>query len=472
MTLDEIKTEEEMIAAFAEGDDVLKRDIARAVERVWASRSTNTPDWENLSDDELKAKVVDAVGKGEKLLKIIEDFRTASQVQDALRIVPPARVAAAIQDEIDRGASAYGAGGGGGQMLSFVTGKYIGTNLGPSHYEVYVSFAAPLSWVPVNEMLEILRSLESDGEWESLGDDTYSSGWIPNHSEPWMLTVNADAAEEWADDLRREYFSDLVDAHPETAIREFLRIVKAEHPELSKGIKKAKFPQEVLADYAVTYFDDPDDGIHIITEAVGSFGYEGTRGEVLLEIDRAALQAMGITEGRWWDGAPWRLLNLPPEELAYEGTLQRHCVGRHSMGYRDAVRRGDTQIWSLRSQWNKPILTFEINLHEWQSRDPLTRAGAIEQLKGKLNRLAGEDADEAMVLHWIFAKLGVDPAGVQDFSPSRNRNPARQARTFDAAWHPYPRRSRATRSRGQRVGARSNPSSDRRHQDLKRKLMR
>jgi hypothetical protein len=154
------------------------------------------------------------------------------------------------------------------------------------------------------------------------------------------------------------------------------------------------------------------------------------------------LQALGITSGRWWDGAPWRLVNLPIEELAYEGTLMRHCVGRFDMGYRDAVERGLTQIWSLRSQFNRPVLTFEIDVHDMRSAQPVIRAGAIQQLKGKLNRQAGQDADEARVLFWIFAKLGVDPAGVEDFVgesffAGEGFEPPQQNPGFNAPWRPY-----------------------------------
>ena len=126
--------------------------------------------------------------------------------------------------------------------------------------------------------------------------------------------------------------------------------MKRDHPDIHKKLKKAKPPKDVMLSYATAYMADPEDeGIEVLREAVGMFGYEGTRGNTMLELGKDTLRELGITQGRWWDGAPWKLVNLPPEELAYEGTLQRHCVGRYDMGYRQAVERGDIQIWSLRS---------------------------------------------------------------------------------------------------------------------------
>jgi hypothetical protein len=464
MNLYEVDSEEKMLQALQKRDPDLEQDLTRAIsaklDRAW---SHGLSDVEMMGAEELVMKVSD-----EHLEEITAGNR---EVQEFLEPLDKDAWKKSLRDEVELAAEALEAwtqgksrtpARFGSKILAFETGRGGGITLGPTYTSVRVSLdEEPLSWVPAEKVREILKKQgPTDAEWEDLGDGDYDSGWIDS-GDYWRLKVDSDQLYEWASDLRREFFSEMVDADPEVAIKTFLDLLKKSYPELAKKVKKAKFPKDVLADYAVTYFEDPESGVEIITEAVGSFGYEGTRGEVILEIDQAALSALGITDGRWASGAPWRLVNLPVEELAYEGTLQRHCVGRHNMGYRSAVARGVTQIWSLRSRFNLPILTFEINVHDWQSQQPIIRAGAIEQLKGKLNRLAGEDPDEAAVLHWIFAKLGVDPAGVEDFVGVQ-RNPLRGKRTvgFDRPWQPY---------RGARRSW-ANPSGT--LAELKRKLMR
>jgi hypothetical protein len=294
---------------------------------------------------------------------------------------------------------------------------------------------------------EILKAEGPYGaEWEEFDDGSddddrrFDTGWVES-GDNLRLEVKGWDAHEWAQDLRTEVYSDLIDADPAFAVKAMLKELGTREPDLAKKVRKAKLPKDVLADYAVTYFQDPDEGTELLKEAMGMLDYEGTQGEVLLELDRAALQALGVTKGRWWDGAPWRLIDLPEQELAYEGTLMRHCVGRHNMGYRDAVRRGETAIWSLRSRSNRPMLTFEIDLPRWNAAGahPGERGRAIVQLKGKLNRRAGKDVPEQKALHWIFAQLGVDPRAVTDFAPIAG-NPGT---SFDSPWAPYYARTHA-----------------------------
>lgn len=291
-----------------------------------------------------------------------------------------------------------------------------------------------LEQVPNDIMLELLQEALPQAEWNPRYTNCWTSSWVETVDD-WKLRVNEDELREWVYDRNVELISDMVDQDPKAAGDIFLEaLMDHGRGDLAREIRKLKPPTEVLASFAVAYFEDGHEGMQIIEEAVGYWGYEGTRGEPLLTVTRDDLRELGITQGRWWDGAPWTLLNLPKEELAYEGTLQRHCVGRHDMGYRDAVENGEIWIWSLRSAANKPILTFEVDIGTWeQAPGPEQRAHAITQLKGKVNRVPPKNAEENAVLMHVFERLDVSPELVRDFqggSVYRGRNPPSPSRSF------------------------------------------
>ena len=454
MRLSEVETQEEMEASLKEGDRELWNDIMRAVSHaVDASWENASPEWDlGMELEELTSMVDDALtprhGDGEA----VPDYSTlvdylGTNAAAELEGLPAATVEQALRAEVQEAAersvawTTRGRSTPGSTLLSFTSGQGGGLTMRPVYLDLYVSFESPLSWVPEEQMLEALKVKVPEGSaWEAReGDDAYSSGWVDSY-DCWRLEVDHNKAQEWAYDVRQEHLSNMVDADPDVAIAEFMAVLNASYPAIARKVKKAKLPKDLLADYAVAYFGDPATGLQIIAEAMGEWGYPGSRGEVLLELDRAALQAMRITEGKWWDGAPWRLVDLPAEELAYEGTLMRHCVGRFDFGYRSAVEAGTTRIWSLRSRHNKPVLTFEIDAERWRNAGewPAERGGAIQQLKGKLNRQPGvADLQERAVLHWIFARLDIDAAHVPDLG-WRVDNPG-----FNAPWRSYQERAHA-----------------------------
>jgi len=445
MFLDEIENASEMKAALAKGDPELEREIELAVrKKVNDAYSNPTTEFEFELDflKELAEKSMEHVPA------IIDAFND-SEVDRILGMIPQNVVKEALRDELSRSIEVmFGRGNRAQRMFSFETGQGPGIRLQPEYMELGVRLDEPLSWVPAATMLGLLKEESYGAAWERLDEDSYSSGWIDS-GDYWRLVVHPDVAYEWAVDLRTSYFSELVDAKPEEAITAFLKVLDVTSPDLAKKIKKAKLPKELLADYAVVFFEDPEQGLEVISEAMGDFGYQGSRGKTILELDEDVLRSIGITSGRWWSGAPWKLVDLPAAELAYEGTLMRHCVGRFDMGYRDAVLRGETRIWSLRSRFNKPVLTFEIDAHEWDATGPdakALRGAAIDQIKGKLNRAAGRDPEEEKVLLWIFDQLGVDPSFVDDFggiSIPRAPNTG-----FDVPWRSYwERRNRRIKAR-------------------------
>lgn len=449
MRLYEAESEEQVLETLAENDKELLSDIRQAV-RSAMNGASYWSEWESMDPSELVGKV-DAWTEGDdnKLLNLVSD--DAAEILSAL---PVEAWPDQIRDWIDEAAQNALYHGSRrtrhSTPFSFSTGQGGGTSIGPSYYEMALSVGEtpPLSWVPEKVILDALND-EIKSEWEPVGDGGYRSGWLDSYDD-WRIETDNDRVDEWAYDLRTEYLSHLVDSDPKGAIAIFRRELAALDKDLAKRVDKAKLPEEVLLDYVVAFFANRGETIEMLHEVVGDFGYQGSRGEVMLEISKDTLSTLGITQGRWWDGAPWRLVNLPPKELAYEGTLQRHCVGQHKRGYREAVERGATYIWSLRSAFNLPILTFEVNRRQYDASlvpDNLrsvregNRAESIEQLKGKLNRLSGQDPEEAAVLLWIFKKLGVNPAYVYDYvgPGGRMENPRSG---FDAPWRPYHERAK------------------------------
>lgn len=453
MRLFEVESKEQMRQALAAKDPELERDLQRAVsDLIMQGQSTN--EWEVMEPSELVQRA--------EHYGIMEIPSYFGGDDDLLATLPQDFVRRRLMVHVELAANqAVGASSRPDQFLAFATRRGHGLDLGPVYYELRVSPVAPLSWLPEKKLLELLnRDLPGDWQRLDIGSErnVYTSGWVEGYDH-WLLEVAPYRGAEWANDLRQDYMHEQVEHGPENAIATMMQVLGELDPKLAKKIKKAKLPKEVLADYAVVLLtEDQDEGLRILNEAVGRFGYEGSRGKLLLTVDRDTLRKLGITQGRWWDGAPWKLIQLPPAELSYEGTMMRHCVGRYGMGYRQAVERGDAWIWSLRSQFDKPVLTFEVDAHEWVGaggpalgqewagpafpRDVAALRGrAIEQIKGKVNRLAGRDPDEARVLLWIFSQLGVDPAYVRDYvGPDvREHNPA----GFDRPWVPYQQRVKA-----------------------------
>lgn len=379
-------------------------------------------------------------------------------------------------------------------------------------YEYHVYVGAWGAWAE-DEVVEVLEEILG-GSWELLdpsvglfvsepdGSRVRSGLW----SEEWdtvSLWLTPADLKEWVVDERLEYFSELVDADPKKAVKAFVLDLARTHPDLAKRLKKAKLPTDALAAYAAMYFEDEEIGLQMIKESTGSFGYEGSRGETILEVTKDDLRKVGIGPGsKWWDGAPWKLINLPKEELAYEGVLQRHCVGRPDMGYRDAVEDEQIYVWSLRSRFNKPVLTWEVDREAWDSwserielpfrrptigpdhyhvvqygEDPDQlyekmmegRAGSIEQIKGKLNRVPPKDAAELKVLTFIFSELAIDRAHVADYQPGAANNPS--PRSFDEPCRFAHSRPSKLRPRGRR--RRRKPAKRKRSSvDVLRKYLR
>jgi len=481
MKLSQIESEEQLLWRLEKGDEELRQDIDETLDLMFRYQ---IDDWNRATVD-IEEGIWEPKDEAEMLLqredfdpvRLLEDVGVPEEELDQLtRLLTPEKFKELVAYEVKQA--------GEGDSRSFL-GFMEDSRSTPSGYivrDTYIEYRVglddePYVWVPFDLIEKVLGDVRPHMElveWENLGGLEWSSGWI--HRDVPLLLIAQTSAREWALDEIRSALSDLVDAEPKEAVAALKRYLKESDPALLKAFKKAKLPLDVQASFAVAFFEDPDEGIVIIREALGEFGYEGSRGQTILEVDRAALRELGITSGRWWDGATWRLVNLPPQELAYEGTLMRHCVGRHDMGYRRAVELGDAQIWSLRSKFNKPVLTWEIDAERWRKADsPVSyvseavyygelgiisvphgdceRGRAVDQLKGKLNRASGEERDEALVLSYIFARLHIAPWCVTDFvgtkfsdifpPPYPSQPFAENPSGFNRPWVPYRQRSRA-----------------------------
>lgn len=441
MTLDEIESEAQMLGAIEAQDPELLGEIqyaiSDAVQTMWGHGSSEVFfDVESEADvfsDKIQPYFEGDVGL-ERALELLDIMELEPDLERHLqRLFPPTGVEPLSQilrdtvlsdtdPRVNRLPELFSLEWGDREYTS------RGLEVDNIYYEDGIVLEEPLAWVP-ERVIESFLNEAVDYDWEYLGEGRWSTGWLKTDSVVNISIHSSRSAEEWARDRIREYYSDLIDADPEAMVSKFEEYLEKEHPVIYKNLRKAKLPMAVRQALAVALFEDMDDpaiGLELISQTLGLFGYEGTRGELLTVITRDDLRDMGITSGKWWDGAPWRLYNLPPNELAYEGTLMRHCVGRIDMGYQQAAESGQIQIWSLRSKFNIPVLTWQIDMPAWQQTesDPeanmVERGEAIRQIKGKLNRLPPKDQDERVVLLDLFDRFAVDPDAVADFDRRRS----------------------------------------------------
>ena len=232
-------------------------------------------------------------------------------------------------------------------------------------------------------------------------------------------------------DRMRQRVNERVQNDPEFAISELMRILDEQAPDLAEKVRKQRLPSDVLQAYAVALFSDPTRGIQVLREAMGEFGYVGSRATTVIELGRDELLELGLhRDSKFLARAPLRVQELPEQELAYEGTLQRHCVGRFDMPYRGRVNAGTHSIWSLRSQHGIPLLTMEIDRRAWdRATTPEQRGSAVMQMKLKMNEHPPRTPEEDLVLRHMMYRLGIEPRSVGDYlkKPRQAQNPVRGA---------------------------------------------
>lgn len=265
-----------------------------------------------------------------------------------------------------------------------------------------------------------------------------------------------------ADEFCRDILQDLVSNMNEDEVLVFFEETLMSHfsrKELELLFKKIN--KEELVDFANAYFidDEPDEVLEILKDYVTGLsapkGLLGDR-EVILKISPETIARLGIRKGIIKEEAPWYLLKLEPNDLSIEGVLMNHCVGQYKMGYREAVQRGEIEIWSLRDRNGKPRFTLQVDSRFNYTEDPDEKAEAISQLKGKGNRTPGyaqsrssslKFPEEVELWDYIFSELGINPSKVSDFpafryvaeQPELRANPRRRMRSFDEPYRPLRR---------------------------------
>jgi hypothetical protein len=225
--------------------------------------------------------------------------------------------------------------------------------------------------------------------------------------------------DEFCRDVRSEYVESLISDDPDKAKELFLAELDSQYREMVQKF----LSQEDILDLAHSMFVDGDrDHVdNALMELLDSVQDSGKPREVIAEVTKDDLRALGVMKGTLWEEAPWRLIKMEPSDLPLEGTRMRHCVGDRGMGYIEALKSGEIELWSFRSRADKPRFTLEI--------DPLDEAGFADvrvlQLKGKANREAGfadrnatdiKFPEEVILWDHLLKQLGIDPLSVDDFS--------------------------------------------------------
>lgn len=258
----------------------------------------------------------------------------------------------------------------------------------------------------------------------------------------YYIVADADRFYEFARDVRSDYVQYLLEIDPGKAIQMFLDDLGASTAEKVRE----RIAEDEILDFAHRYLveGDKSEVEEQLEEFLALTEPSAEPPEVLVEVTQDDLRGLGITQGVLWETAPWRLVRLRPGDLSLEGTRMRHCVGDRSMGYIEAVRDGDIEIWSLRSRDDKPRFTLEV--------EPTEKGYNVLQLKGKANRLPGLTGkgaehikwpEEIVFWEWLLPRLGIHPQSVEDL-PLRQMtaNP----RSFSQRYEP-PLRSQSPRTR-------------------------
>jgi hypothetical protein len=320
-----------------------------------------------------------------------------------------------------------------------------------------IHYYFPSNWAPDNAKFipeDIAKSFWEDLSYRLEWEDTShvdGDNWAWGEGERACITADESDFVGWCRDTIHMYVRGVIRKDPEKAKETFFKSLATRSGKVAEALKEAKLPDEELLDLASQWFtDDQDDVFATVEEYVSAVTPTGEPNEVIAEWSKQDIVDMGIAKGTLFENAPWKLIKLHASDLRGEGRMMNHCVGTSGMGYIDAVKKGEIEIWSLRSRDNKPRFTLEVDaaFHEdfgpTGKPDPAWRGQHIKQLKGKGNRTPGyadvrrsggiKFPDE--VIFWVNAlkQLGADPLEVQDFS---------------AAWDPYPQPPAGARGRMQ-----------------------
>lgn len=285
-----------------------------------------------------------------------------------------------------------------------------------------------------------------DGDWYDHGD---GFAWLKtDDGDSVPVTASEERLDEFVHDLRGEFFSGLYKKDPHAAKLAFMQQVGslldyALYARLQKH--QDAIPEEEWGDLcSILWQSSAENAAEELTEKLAEY-LDVLEMPSLAETDPA--RVVGVIEFHPKQGtktdlpendrSPWTVIRLTPGDLSLEGSRMRHCVGRKSMEYHQALKRGEIEIWSVRTPTGKPVFTIEVDV---SINDPKPRGfskaehesgrgSAILQVKGKVNRLPGFSGSDASNLNTFrfpnevrrlarfFEKIGVNPLDVNDLFP-------------------------------------------------------
>ena len=427
MLLRDATSEEQVAAALAAGDEELLDDIEdelKEAKRRW-ERDPVDYDADNGID------VEDQVTTDAFVDAVIHQSPTEYELAN----IPREAVVAAVTNMPER---------------TYSRVKHFGPfylNDHCKHFDFYVtasvSYYFPSHWAPDNA--EFIPENLAKEFWEDLGyrlDWEHTShvdgdNWAHGEGERLCITAAEDEFVEWCRDTIAEYMGTVVRKDPEKAKELFFALLANRNGKIAAALKEAKLPDDELLELAQQWFTDQDEAYEAIEEYVSAITATGEPNEIIAEWSKQDIADMGIRQGTLFENAPWKLIKLHASDLRGEGRMMNHCVGQSGMGYIDAVKRGETEIWSLRSRDNKPRFTLEVDsaFYDVGGRAEVPEEGDnwrvwrgehIKQLKGKANRTPGfadvrrtggiKFPDEVIFWNSALNQFGVDPGVVEDFS--------------------------------------------------------
>ncbi len=328
-------------------------------------------------------------------------------------------------------------------------------------------------FIPQERAAQFWKSDVSSVSWNYDNFDEDNFGHREGTDSSYIV-ADVDSFHEWCFDLIAENVNEWAEKDPDRARAMFWAALRVENSSLADRLEAVKPSPDDVLNLAVQWFKTQDnseslDNIREYLDALAGTDEERANDDVIRVVDENDLRRLGITSGTLWEERPWKLIRLFPYQLANEGAQMRHCVGDRRMGYIQAIKDGEVQIWSLRSRANKPRFTLEVDSSFYDAVDdpkltfftgPRDRGRAIKQLKGKANRTPGyaeprsdpadiRFPDEVKLWAWLFRELNVDPGEVHDFrayhptqqdQPTPNRRTSRR-RTSRRGAQPSPRRN-------------------------------
>ena len=414
MLLADAESKEQVEQALAAGDDELQEDIDYELERAkkeWERK----PDYCEYEEIEYESHIESAVFTAEvieqspgeyDLSQIPREYVKAEIDHLAIRLSERARRAYAWGpfSTNERGSIAFS------YTIQPQLNCWFPESLMPENAE----------YIPTRIIEKFWKSFTSI-EWAET-HTLENHGWAEGYEDV-SITAKEDEFREWCRDLLSGYFDKELRSDPAAGLTRFFNALP---PEDAAFLKQANLSQEELLDLASSFLggmgDDADDTRERISEYVEALRSPGTASrEVIGTWTQTDLVAMGIIRGTLFEEAPWQLVKLLPYDLRLEGTMMSHCVGDSGMGYIQAVKNGDIEIWSLRSRAGKPRFTLEVARTHY-----VLRADAIKQLKGKGNRPPGftdrgltnfKFPEEVIFWYRVFDSMGVSWGAVEDLAP-------------------------------------------------------